>query len=311
MLANQMKVAGVDHVITIDLHASQMQGFFKCPVDNLRAEPLIAKWIKANVPGWKYAVVVSKNPGGTKRVTSLADALGLNFGIVTTDQRRPRHPNSVHNSMYNSAIFEPIGTDGTTELATLVEEVTIAQSYGSELHSSQTSQTTHNHGSNGNTSSGRPQPPRAAPTNSTPSPNYRTRFVNGNGDYSPSPLANSTRARDSIAPEDQDPTTELHRIPTGSGNSISRAQTSNRDDDGYEDSEGDDDDDEVFHSPLLGGCHVNVVSNKLHRALEMSLPADWCRATLSMTTILHRAGQPAQHLFKKTHELRVTMSHQT
>lgn len=88
MLANLLHVAGINHVITIDLHASQMQGFFKCPVDNLHAEPLIARWIKRNVPTWREAVCVSKNAGGTKRVTSLADALKLNFGIVTTDRRR-------------------------------------------------------------------------------------------------------------------------------------------------------------------------------------------------------------------------------
>jgi ribose-phosphate pyrophosphokinase len=88
MLANLLGVAGVKHVITVDLHASQMQGFFKCPVDNLHAEPLIARWIRHNVPNWKEAVVVSKNAGGTKRVTSLADALKLNFGMVTTDRKR-------------------------------------------------------------------------------------------------------------------------------------------------------------------------------------------------------------------------------
>ncbi|RFU33623.1 hypothetical protein B7463_g2712, partial [Scytalidium lignicola] len=88
MLANLLHVAGINHVITIDLHASQMQGFFKCPVDNLTAQPLIARWIRHNVSNWKEAVCVSKNPGGTKRVTSLADALKLNFGIVTTDKRR-------------------------------------------------------------------------------------------------------------------------------------------------------------------------------------------------------------------------------
>lgn len=88
MLANLLDVAGVKHVVTVDLHASQMQGFFKCPVDNLHAEPLIARWIKHNVPSWREAVVVSKNAGGTKRVTSLADALKLNFGMVTTDKRR-------------------------------------------------------------------------------------------------------------------------------------------------------------------------------------------------------------------------------
>ncbi|KAH7322963.1 phosphoribosyltransferase-like protein [Stachybotrys elegans] len=88
MVANLLDVAGVKHVITVDLHASQMQGFFRCPVDNLHAEPIIARWIRRNVPNWRDAVVVSKNAGGTKRVTSLADALKLNFGLVTTDRKR-------------------------------------------------------------------------------------------------------------------------------------------------------------------------------------------------------------------------------
>ncbi|KAL5627916.1 hypothetical protein BROUX41_002664 [Berkeleyomyces rouxiae] len=96
MLANLLNVAGVKHVITVDLHASQMQGFFKGTVDNLHAEPLIARWIRHNIPNWREGVVVSKNPGGTKRVASLADALKLNFGIVTTDKRR------VRNEMTNS-----------------------------------------------------------------------------------------------------------------------------------------------------------------------------------------------------------------
>lgn len=103
MIANLLHNAGTNHVITIDLHASQMQGFFHCPVDNLVAEPLLARWIKTNVRDWSRAVVVSKNPGGTKRVTSLADRLKLNFGIVMTDRKRP---GSARASMATSMILE-------------------------------------------------------------------------------------------------------------------------------------------------------------------------------------------------------------
>lgn len=99
MLANLLGVAGVKHIITVDLHASQMQGFFRCPVDNLHAEPIIAKWIRRNVEQWRDAVVVSKNAGGTKRVTSLADALKLNFGMVTTDRKRGGPINNITGSM--------------------------------------------------------------------------------------------------------------------------------------------------------------------------------------------------------------------
>lgn len=67
-------------------------------MDDLHAEPLIARWIRTHVAGWKEAVVVSKNAGGTKRVTSMADALKLNFGLVTTDRRRATIPPSMEGS---------------------------------------------------------------------------------------------------------------------------------------------------------------------------------------------------------------------
>jgi ribose-phosphate pyrophosphokinase len=108
MLANLMSVAGVDHVITVDLHASQMQGFFGKPVDNLFAEPLIARWIMSNVPNWKAAVVVSKNAGGTKRVTSLADALKLNFAIVSTDKVRSQQNTDAMRSSTFYESLEPV-----------------------------------------------------------------------------------------------------------------------------------------------------------------------------------------------------------
>ncbi|KAF3164489.1 hypothetical protein TWF225_007131 [Orbilia oligospora] len=103
MLANLLTVAGVDHVITVDLHASQMKGFFSRPVDNLSAEPIFAKWIRQNVPNWREAVVVSKNPGGTKRVTSLADALKLNFALITTDKRRAIHDSALQSRRHSPA----------------------------------------------------------------------------------------------------------------------------------------------------------------------------------------------------------------
>lgn len=51
----------------MDLHASQMQGFFQRPVDNLYAEPVIARWITQSIPNWQNGVIVSKNAGGAKR----------------------------------------------------------------------------------------------------------------------------------------------------------------------------------------------------------------------------------------------------
>lgn len=88
MLANLLVMAGADHIISMDLHASQMQGFFSKPVDNLYGVPSLARWVKENVDDFPNAVVVSKNPGGTKRVTALADALKINFAMIHTDRRR-------------------------------------------------------------------------------------------------------------------------------------------------------------------------------------------------------------------------------
>ena len=85
-----------------------MQGFFGKPVDNLHAEPMLARWIRSNVPDWQEAVVVSKNPGGTKRATSLADALKLNFGMVTTDRRRTANYDA--QSLEASMLFASFGT---------------------------------------------------------------------------------------------------------------------------------------------------------------------------------------------------------
>ncbi|GMG20769.1 unnamed protein product [Ambrosiozyma monospora] len=90
MLANLLIMAGADHVVSMDLHASQMQGFFSKPVDNLYAAPTLAKWIRQNIENYQDCVIVSKNPGGTKRVTSLADQLKVNFAMIHTDRRRTK-----------------------------------------------------------------------------------------------------------------------------------------------------------------------------------------------------------------------------
>lgn len=62
-----LSVAGADHIITMDLHASQIQGFFDIPVDNLYAEPAVLKWIKENIPEWRNSIIVSPDAGGAKR----------------------------------------------------------------------------------------------------------------------------------------------------------------------------------------------------------------------------------------------------
>jgi ribose-phosphate pyrophosphokinase len=67
LVANMLVVAGCDHVITMDLHAGQIQGFFDIPVDNLYSEPIMLSYIKTHIEGWKDAIVVSPDAGGAKR----------------------------------------------------------------------------------------------------------------------------------------------------------------------------------------------------------------------------------------------------
>lgn len=58
---------GADHIITMDLHDPQFQGFFDIPVDNLFSQPLIIRFIKENFPDYKNAIIVSPDAGGAKR----------------------------------------------------------------------------------------------------------------------------------------------------------------------------------------------------------------------------------------------------
>ena len=68
LVANMLQVAGCNHVITMDLHASQIQGFFHVPVDNLYAEPSTLRWIRENYAGRiRDCVIVSPDAGGAKR----------------------------------------------------------------------------------------------------------------------------------------------------------------------------------------------------------------------------------------------------
>uniref|UniRef100_A0A0N5BKK5 ribose-phosphate diphosphokinase n=1 Tax=Strongyloides papillosus TaxID=174720 RepID=A0A0N5BKK5_STREA len=88
LIANMLSVAGADHIITMDLHASQIQGFFDIPVDNLYAEPALLEYIRLKIPNWQDAVVVSPDAGGAKRVTSIADKLNIDFALIHKERKR-------------------------------------------------------------------------------------------------------------------------------------------------------------------------------------------------------------------------------
>ncbi|XP_027625493.1 ribose-phosphate pyrophosphokinase 1 [Tupaia chinensis] len=88
LVANMLSVAGADHTVTMDLHASQIQGFFDIPVDNLYAEPAVLKWIRENISEWRNCTIVSPDAGGAKRVTSIADRLNVDFALIHKERKK-------------------------------------------------------------------------------------------------------------------------------------------------------------------------------------------------------------------------------
>lgn len=84
LVADMLTVAGADRVITIDLHAGQIQGFFNIPVDNLFSAPVIINYIKANFKD--NVVIVSPDAGGAERARAYAKRLKSELAII--DKRR-------------------------------------------------------------------------------------------------------------------------------------------------------------------------------------------------------------------------------
>lgn len=87
LVADIMQAAGVDRVITMDLHAGQLQGFFSVPVDHMTALPMIAEYFQAK--SLKDMVVVSPDAGGMKTAKRMADRLGCPVAVLS--KLRPEH----------------------------------------------------------------------------------------------------------------------------------------------------------------------------------------------------------------------------
>jgi ribose-phosphate pyrophosphokinase len=88
LVANLITRAGADRVLTMDLHAGQIQGFFDIPTDNLVAIPVMARDIKSHYEDTADLMIVSPDVGGVVRARALADRLNADLAIV--DKRRPR-----------------------------------------------------------------------------------------------------------------------------------------------------------------------------------------------------------------------------
>ncbi len=85
VVANMLETVGVERLLTMDLHADQIQGFFDIPVDNIYASPVLLSDLKSK--NYRDLVVVSPDVGGVVRARALAKQLGCDLAII--DKRRP------------------------------------------------------------------------------------------------------------------------------------------------------------------------------------------------------------------------------
>lgn len=125
----------------MDLHASQIQGFFDIPVDNLFAEPAVLKWIKENIVDWRSSIIgqnffiynhfltishliVSPDAGGAKRVTSIADRLNVDFALIHKERKKA-----------NEVASMVLVGDVTNRIAILVDDM--ADTCGTICHAAQ------------------------------------------------------------------------------------------------------------------------------------------------------------------------------
>ena len=87
LVSNLITKAGADRIVTVDLHAGQIQGFFDIPVDNLFATPIFARHVKKKIKS-KNLICVAPDVGGTERARALGKI--LNVGLAIVDKRRPK-----------------------------------------------------------------------------------------------------------------------------------------------------------------------------------------------------------------------------
>lgn len=94
LVADFISVAGADRVVTIDLHAGQIQGFFNCPVDNLFAAPVLLEYLKGLHE--EKIVIVSPDAGGVERARHYAKRLNAPLAIVDKRRDKPNQAQAMH-----------------------------------------------------------------------------------------------------------------------------------------------------------------------------------------------------------------------
>ncbi len=95
LIADLIHAAGIERVLTMDLHAGQIQGFFNLPVDNLYAQPLLYRHLEDELAG-KPSVMVSPDAGGVERARSYAKRLDTTLAIIDKRRSKPNEAEVSH-----------------------------------------------------------------------------------------------------------------------------------------------------------------------------------------------------------------------
>jgi ribose-phosphate pyrophosphokinase len=94
LVANLLHAAGVSRVLTMDLHAQQVQGFFDIPVDHLYSMPVLIKYLRTRLT--RKTCVVSPDLGGLKMASAYSQALGANLAIVAKQRKTPTETEALY-----------------------------------------------------------------------------------------------------------------------------------------------------------------------------------------------------------------------
>ncbi len=95
-IANFISVSGAERVVTIDLHAGQIQGFFDCPVDNIFAAPVLLEDLRTTYMNADDVVIVSPDAGGVERARAYAKRLNAGLAIVDKRRDKPNQATAMH-----------------------------------------------------------------------------------------------------------------------------------------------------------------------------------------------------------------------
>lgn len=128
LVANLLVAAGINRILTMDLHAQQIQGFFDIPVDHLYAAPVIVKYLREKTP--ENLVVVSPDTGGMKLAAGYADMLGAGLAVVGKERKGAEDVEATHLVGNVKGCHAVLVDDMTSTAGTLTAAARLLESAG-------------------------------------------------------------------------------------------------------------------------------------------------------------------------------------